>query len=117
MQKVACPTMIVKRPRSTPNGSGRLRKVAFSAIPVTIPGNAIGRMTRNEIASRPKNRYRATAIAASEPSTSAIAVAPSAAFSETRSASRTPGLSIARPNHFVVKPSIGHTSDRLSLNA
>ena len=44
-------------------------------------------------------------------------VAPSAAFSETRSASRTPGLSIARPNHFVVKPSIGHTSDRLSLNA
>ena len=81
MQKVACPTMIVKSPRSTPNGSGRLRKVAFSAIPVTIPGSAIGRMTRNEIASRPKKRCRATAIAASEPSTSAIAVAPSAAFS------------------------------------
>ncbi len=56
MQKVACPTMIVKRPSSTPNGSGRLRNVAFSAIPVTIPGSAIGRMTRNEIASRPKNR-------------------------------------------------------------
>ena len=27
---------------------------AFSAIPVTIPGSAIGRMTRNEIDSRPK---------------------------------------------------------------
>ena len=96
--------MIVKRPSSTPNGSGRFRNVAFSAIPVTIPGSAIGRMTRNAIASRPKKRYRATASAASVPSSSAIAVAPRAAFSETRSASRTPGLSIAFPNHFVVRP-------------
>ena len=30
-------------------------KVELSAIPVTIPGSAIGRMTRNEIVSRPKN--------------------------------------------------------------
>jgi len=109
--------MIVKRPSSTPNGSGRLRKVAFSAIPVTIPGSAIGRMIRNETASRPKKRWRETAIAASEPSTSAIAVAPAAAFSETRSASRTPGLSIARPNQRVVSPSIGQTSERRSLKA
>ena len=110
--------MIVKRPRSTPNGSGRLRKVVFSAMPVTIPGSAIGRMTRNEIASRPKKRCRATASAASEPSRSAIAVAPSAAFTERSSASRTPGLSsTARPNHFVVRPGIGQTSERRSLKA
>ena len=31
-------------------------KVAFNAIPVTIPGNAIGRITTNEIVSRPKKR-------------------------------------------------------------
>ena len=95
----------------------RFRNVAFSAMPVTIPGSAIGRMTRNEIASRPKKRYRETAIAASDPSTSAIRVAPRAAFKETSNASRTPGLSIARPNHFVVSPSSGHTSERRSLNA
>ena len=74
-------------------------------------------MTRNEIASRPKKRWRATASAASEPSRSAIAVAPSAAFTERSSASRTPGLSIARPNHFVVSPWIGQTSERRSLKA
>ncbi len=117
MQKVACPTMIVKSPRSTPNGSGRLRKVAFSAIPVTIPGSAIGSTTRNETASRPKKRCRATASATSDPSTSASAVAPSAACSDVQSASRTPGLSIARPNHSVVSPWIGQTSERRSLKA
>ena len=117
MQKVACPTMIVKSPSSTPNGSGRLRNVAFSAIPVTIPGNASGRMTRKEMPSRPKKRWRATANATHVPSRSAIAVAPSAAFNDTRRASRTPGLSIALPNHFVVRPGIGHTSVRRGLNA
>ena len=39
-----------------PSGSSTVLKVAFSAMPVTIPGSAIGRMTRNEIVSRPKNR-------------------------------------------------------------
>ena len=56
MQNVAWPTMIVNRPSPTPNGSSTSRNVAFSAIPVTIPGSASGRMTRNEIASRPKKR-------------------------------------------------------------
>ncbi len=31
-------------------------KVLLSATPVTIPGSAIGRITRNEIVSRPKKR-------------------------------------------------------------
>ena len=44
-------------------------------MPVTMPGRAIGRITMNEIASRPKNRERATAAAAMLPSTSATIVA------------------------------------------
>ena len=52
MQKVAWPTMIVNMPSSMPTA----RNAVLSAMPVTIPGSAIGRMTRNEIVSRPKNR-------------------------------------------------------------
>ena len=117
MQNVAWPTMIVKRPSSTPNGSGRLRKVALSAIPVTIPGSAIGRMTRNEIVSRPKKRWRATASAASVPSRSAIAVAPSAALSDIRE--RVPHARVVDrpPEPLVVRPWIGQTSDAASLKA
>ena len=47
----------------------------------------------------------------------AVTVAPVAAFNETTSASRTPGLSIARANHLVVSPWSGHTSERRSLKA
>ena len=36
-------------------------------MPVTMPGSAIGRMTRHEIVSRPKKLERATAAAASDP--------------------------------------------------
>ncbi len=51
-QKVAWPTMIVNNPRSTPN----VRNVELRAMPVTIPGSAIGRITTNDTVSRPKNR-------------------------------------------------------------
>ena len=67
--------------------------VVFSAMPVTMPGSAIGSTTRNEIgvaAEEPVARDGDTRPAC--PSTSAIAVAPSPAFSEVSSASRTPGL-------------------------
>ena len=53
MQKVAWPTITVNSDRSTPS---TWVNVAFRAIPVTIPGSAIGRMIRNEIVSRPKKR-------------------------------------------------------------
>ena len=86
-------------------------------MPVTMPGSASGRMTTNEIVSRPKNRWRETANAASVPSSSAISVAPVAAFTDVHSASRTPGLSIARPNQSSVSPGIGHFSVRRSLKA
>ena len=52
-----------------------VRKPFWSASPVTIPGSAIGRMISSETTLRPKKRVRRSAIAASVPSTSAIAVA------------------------------------------
>ena len=53
MQKVAWPTITVNSDRSMPS---TCVKVAFSAMPVTMPGSASGRMIRNEIVSRPKKR-------------------------------------------------------------
>ena len=53
MQNVAWPMMTVSRPSDTPS---TCVNVAFSAMPVTMPGSAIGRTTRNETASRPKKR-------------------------------------------------------------
>ena len=46
MQKVAWPTMIVKRPAVMPKtGLSRFWMTDWSAIPVTMPGSAIGRIT------------------------------------------------------------------------
>ena len=98
MQKVAWPTITVNRLRSTPR---TWVKVSLSATPVTIPGSAIGRMTRNEIVSRPKKRWRATASEASVPRTSAIAGRrPAPTLSEVDSASRAPWLLIAFANQW-----------------
>ena len=44
------------RPDRKPNFAKT--KNEFSAIPVMIPGRAIGRMSRNETGSRPKNLNR-----------------------------------------------------------
>ena len=85
MQKVAWPTITVKRLRAIPS---TWVKVLLRATPVTIPGRAIGRMTRKEIVSRPKKRCRATASEARVPSRIAIAVATNPAFSEVTKASR-----------------------------
>jgi hypothetical protein len=51
MQKVACPMTIV----NSPSGTSNVANVVESAMPVTMPGSAIARMTTNEIVSRPKN--------------------------------------------------------------
>ena len=86
-------------------------------MPVTIPGSAIGRTSRNEIDSRPKKRNRCTPKDAAEPSTSATAVASTAAFSESQSACCMSPLWIAGPNHFVVRPAIGQLCTFDELNA
>ena len=53
MQNVACPTITVNSVRST---CSTCVNVEFRAMPVTMPGSAIGRITKNEMVSRPKNR-------------------------------------------------------------
>src|SRR3954447_17354561 len=113
MQNVACPITIVQR-----DGWIELNeKNEFSAIPVTTPGSAIGRMSRNVTASRPKKRNRLTAAAAAVPSTTAAAVASAAAFSDNRSASRASWLCHAAWNHRVEKPAIGQLWIFDELNA
>ena len=115
MQKVAWPTITVKRLSGTPR---TWVKVLLRATPVTIPGRAIGRITRKEIVSRPKKRWRATASAARVPSTSAIAVAttPGLDRGEKRFAR---GFVFRRPceNQWVVKPGGGHSRILLELKA
>ena len=66
--------------------------VAFSAMPVTMPGSVIGSTTSRLTTSRPKNRYRCTANAAMVPSTSAIAVAPRPTTTELASDFHMPSL-------------------------
>src|SRR5215203_488627 len=114
MQKVAWPTITVKRL------SGMSRtwvKVLLIATPVTIPGRAIGRMTRKEIVSRPKKRWRATASEASVPSTIAIALAATPALIEVKKASLAASSLKAWSNQWVVRLGGGHSSSRLELKA
>src|SRR5690349_1119223 len=113
MQNVAWATITVSSDRP-PN---RFTNVWFSARPVTMPGSAIGSTTMNETVLRPKKSNRDTAIASSVPSSSAIAAAPSATFSDSRNASRAPWLWIALSSQWVVKPANGHRTDFESLNA
>ena len=86
---------------------GLLLKNEFSAMPVTTPGSAIGRTSRNVTASRPKKRKRLTAAAAAVPRTTAMAVAITPAFSERMSALLASSLCHAAWNHLVLKPPIG----------
>jgi hypothetical protein len=70
-----------------------------SAMPVTMPGSAMGSTSRNDTASRPKKRLRDTAAAASVPSTSATAVAILATRSERNSACQKSLRPAATANH------------------
>src|SRR5262249_50267328 len=112
-QKVVCPTTMVQNERLIDQNA----KNEFSAIPVMIPGSAIGRTKTNEIASRPKKRLRANPNAASEPSTSASAVATDAALTDNQSAPRTSESCQAAENQCVVKPGIGQLWTLDELNA
>ena len=92
-------------------------KVLEKATPVTIPGRAIGRTTRKEIVSRPKNLRRPTASEISVPRTIAIIIATAPASIEVSSASRADSFSNALPNQLKVKPGGGHLRMRLELKA
>ena len=78
MQKVAWPSTMVQVEKGRP----MMSKAERSAMPVMMPGSAIGRMKSSEMESLPKKRARERPAAASVPKTSAIAVATSATLSE-----------------------------------
>src|SRR6185312_14563282 len=114
MQKVAWPMITVIRLRLIPS---TWVKVLERATPVTMPGRAIGRMTRKEIDSRPKKRLRPTAREIRDPRTTAISIAATPASIEVTSDSRALADSNALPNQLKVKPGGGHLRMRLELNA
>src|ERR671934_588714 len=113
MQKVAWPMMIVVSEKLMP----RLLKNEFSAIPVMIPGSAIGSSSRNDTVSRPKKRKRWIANDAADPSSIATAVAASPTFTESHSELRTSPLCQATLNQCSVHPGIGHVCRGELLNA
>ena len=96
--------MIVQKEK----GISASEKAERSAMPVMMPGSAMGRMTSSEMTSRPKNLVRATAAAASVPRTSAITVAILATLTERPRASQISGRFQATANHCSVKPGGGH---------
>src|SRR4030088_2433197 len=113
MQKVAWPITIVS------SENVRLLKLMneFSAIPVMIPGSAIGSTSTSDTASRPKKRKRSTANAAIVPSTIAIAVASSPARTDSHSAWRTSVLFQVEENQRVDRPGSGQLWMFEELNA
>jgi hypothetical protein len=104
-QNVAWPITMVQKE----NGICSVPYAERSAMPVITPGNAIGRIKSSEIASRPKNFARASAPAASVPSTSAIAVDQAATSKLRRIAAQTSSRCQATPNHTVVSAGGGKT--------
>ena len=110
---MAWPTTIVR----VPNGIPRPWIVALRAIPVMIPGRAMGRTRANAIVSRPKKRKRWTANDASEPRTIASRVAWRATVIDRAKASRTPSLAYASPNQRRLYSLIGQIWIRWALNA
>src|SRR5215207_7966057 len=108
MQNVAWAITTVQIESGTPM---IVRKKLFSAIPVMMPGSAIGRMMSRLIASRPKNENRCSAIEMRVPSTSEMIVAMIAICTLVSTASRAPALWKARPHHSRVKPGGGQVSD------
>src|SRR5437016_6050219 len=113
MQNVAWPMMIVISEKVSP----RLLKNEFSAMPVMIPGRAIGSTMMNDTASRPKKRKRCTANAAIDPSRSEMAVEISAARTDSQNASRASWLWNVDENHFVDSPGGGQLWTFDLLNA
>src|SRR5205085_2215957 len=101
-QKVAWPVTIVH----CDSAMLPVTKAELSAMPVTIPGSAMGSTRRKETASRPKKRKRATPNAAAEPSTSAMPVAYSPTRTESQSDVFTSDVHAAL-NQCVVNDGIG----------
>src|SRR5512143_3961531 len=96
-------------------GMPRILTADWRAMPVTIPGKAIGSTTKNEMASRPKNLKRETASANNVPKNKAMAVAAIATTTDKTNESRKPWLPAVMPNQSVVKPGGGKVKVRSSV--
>ncbi|MCY1455369.1 hypothetical protein D9M71_725000 [compost metagenome] len=77
------------------------------AIPVMMPGRAMGRISISEMLSLPKKSRRYSAPAARVPRIMAISVATAAIFTDSTMASSTSLRWAAMKNHFRVKPCNG----------
>ncbi len=104
MQNVAWPKTMVQKL----NGMSAKLKAERNDMPVMMPGKAIGKMTKSDIVSRPKNLDRATAAAQSVPKIIATIVEIAATRSDSPSASQTSGRPQVTANHFSVNPGGGH---------
>ena len=110
MQNVVWPITIVQKP----GGRSKISppdSVDFSAMPVTMPGSAIGSTMMNARASRPMNRLRYTAPASMLPSTIAPAVVIAATSNDSRKACHMSARVNATRNHSRVNPGGGNGND------
>ena len=82
---------------------------------MTTPGSAIGKMTANEITSRPKKRWRATPRAARVPSSDAVELAEDGDITEVTNACWRPVFWSASPYHCRVTPDGGQADVPLGL--
>src|SRR5262245_57627453 len=105
MQKVAWPRTMVQKLK----GISISEKADRNDMPVMMPGSAMGRMTKSEMASRPKNLLPETAAAQSVPRTSATSVEMVATCTDNVSACQTSGRLKVTSNQRSVRPGGGQT--------
>ena len=84
------------------NGMSMIPKAERSDMPVMTPGSAMGSRISSETWSRPKNRARAIAAAASVPRIIAITVEIAATLSDSQSGGQMSSRFQATANHSVV---------------
>src|SRR4051812_27158391 len=111
MQNVAWPATMVQNDGSMAPSF----MAASSAMPVTMPGNAIGSANRTVSESLPKKRARASANAASVPSSTASIVAHAATRTDNHMAGQMSERANAAPNHLSVSPGGGNWYVRSSV--
>ena len=92
-----------------------VRNALLSAMPVTMPGSAIGRMITSDTTLRPKKCVRCSASAAIVPSSSATRVARMATSMLVSSAARAPWLWAAAFHQRRVSSCGGQLKVRLAL--
>jgi len=96
--------------------SSMVRKALLSAIPVTIPGSAIGSTTRRLTVDFPKKLKRCSANDSAVPEQQGDHRRRRGDDEEVEMADSAPALANALPHHSVVKPGGGHAKVLLVEN-